>query len=310
MQRLAHLIIRIANAQLDKVIRISILEGIAHVKPWLWANKHDGLARAQAFFQEKGIPIPPQWFEFKDMGVYRAMLFTAIGVLKNKERAEDIVGDILSGESRSTTIEGGELYDVGRVLARQESYSLTHAIGMLKLHAKHRALAPIKKQREESLTVENEEGGVEVKDISRSFDTDSEINNLISYLSSPQGGNIWEAIRQEIGEEWASTPSKLKLVDMFIEHPDWSDVQIGRAMAPGIPDGAKGSWIQLGAATRVSRIRREFFAMIPKLMEEIPGVLSDIQLKQELSGLGYGQSHRWAKQAKNLVQILKAAFSK
>jgi hypothetical protein len=307
MNRLAHLITRIADAHMnmmmDQLMRVGLLEGIAGVQVGAWKKLHPparGLQKAEDFFTQKGNTLDPRWFDLHDQGMFKAVYFQALQITKNKEEAENIAQDIVSGFSRSEDTEGGQLYDLGKKKLRDDP-SFDHAKGMMKNHARHRAIPAITRNRSESLTMDTEDGDA-VRDIPNTTNPDTITDNLISFLSDPKGGALFEIIRKVLGREWAAAPSKLAILDAVVADPSRSDVGIARDLGHGENDEVP--WIMLGAATYVSKTRREIKKRIPEIVAKTPGLLAHLELQQELAPLGYGQQ-RWARQAKNLATFLK-----
>lgn len=302
MVRLAHLITRIANAALDQYIRVAILEGMAGVTPYTWGrDPRRGLALAQ---QTLGSAVDPEWFNRQDQGFYKAMISTALTVLKNREQANDVVGDILANLSRAQSVTGGQLYDMGK---KNPTMSPALAQNLLRKHVRHRcldALSLLRNKKDLSLTDQDEEGGVSVRDLATSVNSDDVINLFIEFMASPEGGNIYKTIRNNIERRWASSPSKLMLFDAFVKYPNLSDTEIARALGHGEMDPEP--WINRGAATYVSKTRRELRALIPEIIEAHPAILRDLDLAQEMSSLGYGH----ARMARTLLAFFRRVQGK
>ena len=314
MHRLAHLISRVADAHMrrlmDQAMRVGLLEGIAGVPYNSWKHLHPpvrGLMKAQERLAKEG--LDPAWFSEVPQGLYMSTFLTARSVLKDAERAEEIVQDIIANLSRSKDVEGGQLYDLGKNRLRQDP-SIKHAIGMMKMHAKHRALALLRGPHTQSLTDEGEEGGGPTSmDVPTKIDSDDVQRDLISFLSDPKGGALFQVIRRVLGREWATSPGKLQILDTLIADPSRSAVDIAHILKPGVEDNTPGSWVQLGAATYVSKTIREIQKRIPEIALQTPGLLQHLHLEEELAGLGYGaSSSRWARSAKNLVRVLNTKY--
>ena len=303
--RLAQLLtIRVASAAMDQYVRTAILEGIADVGFGKWGRRPNGLALAEAALGDR---LDPEWFSRRDMGVYKAAYLSAYSVLKNRESAEELVAALLAGDTRSRQVHGGQLYDVGVAISSDATPDLGKAKAYISRHIRGRAIAMLRKKAPSSLTMEDEDGGTTVLDVPTNVDRDSVIDGILSFLASPSGGSILRKILQVLKVKWARAPGKVAIFEAMLEHPEYSDVQVARFLRPGVPD-SENSWIQGGGATYVSRIRREVRQEIPKIVQDIPGLLRDVDLAEELSGLGYGTgtSSRWARMAKNLAHLLRA----
>lgn len=307
MNRFAHLISRIADAHMnmmmDQLMRVGLLEGIAGVPVGAWKKLHPparGLLKAEEFFTHKGETLDPRWFDLHDQGMFKAVYYQALQITKNKEEAENISQDIVSGLSRSEDTEGGQLYDLGKKKLRDDP-SFEHAKGMMKNHARHRAIPAVTRNRSESLTMDTEDGE-QVRDVPTNIDMSGHTDEIIAYLSTPAGGNLYQAIYDGLAKKFPGAKGKLAIFAEIVKNPAISDVDIARALGHGENDEVP--WINRGAATYVSKVRRELKDTIGEVIRSMPGLLRDVELQQELAPLGYGQ-HRWARQAKNLATFLK-----
>jgi hypothetical protein len=311
MHRLAHLIVRVADAHtnrlMDQMLRAGLLEGIAHVPvgKWKMLSRGQGLLKAQAFFAEKGVALEPAWFDLADQGLYKSVLLKAKQITHSDEDADELAQDIAAGFTRSESVEGGQLYDVGRAVRSSGDLSLSHARGLMLKHTRQRAISLVQRRREESLTEDPaEEGGGGQKDVPTNVDRSQTVDDIISFLSSPRGGNLYKRIYDELAKIWPKRLGALAIFEQIVKNPDITDVDIAHILKPGIPDNTPGSWVQLGAATYVSKVRREIRTLIPEIIQNMPGLLRDVELQKELSGLGYGQGARFARFAKNLAIFL------
>lgn len=313
MTRIAALSIRIADAfmfrAMDQLTRVGILEGLAGVPVGRWKKLSPparGLAEAEKFFVARGQTINPRWFDLHDQGLYKTIFVAVFQITHAREHADEIAQDIVSGLSRSEDVEGGQLYDVGKKLRAMNDTSLDHAKGMMRQHAKHRAIPRVMRRREESLTMDTEDGDV-VRDIPAERPAGSTIDSLIEHLSGERGGQLYRKLMQEMARRSPGQKGKLAIFDEIIKNPNITDVEIARILKPGIPDNTPGSWVQLGAATYVSKMRRQIIKDIKEILADTPGLLGDltrdVEMQDELRDLGYGQS-RWARKAQNLVRFL------
>lgn len=302
--KLAHIIHRVAMASLDPVIRVKILEGAAGVHPDIWARRPDGLVQAQRWFEKKGIAIPEEWFDRRGQKFYNALFQGGMKILHSTEEAEDLIANIISGFSRSQAIKGGQLYEVGANLMATGDLSPARARGWLARHTTQRAISLSRKRNQhDSLSMTNEDGDTTVLDLPAQIDNAKTLSMLSDWLSSPAGGNVYKVIRSTLAKEWASAPSKLEVFDMMVNNPQMSDVAIARTLRP-VPDDTPGSWVNRGAATYVSKIRREVTKILPDIIARNKELLSDLDLRAELTQLGYGQA-RMARKAANLAILLR-----
>lgn len=307
MNRLAHLITRVANAhrnmQMDQLVRVAILEGIAGVPVGGWKRLEPparGLLAA-----ERALPnLESLWFESHDMGLYKVIFLTVLSVVQNRDSAEELTQDIVGGLSRSENTKGGQLYNVGEKI-RDDDPSVSHAKGLLRRHASQRAVSLFRKVRKdpESLTVNDpNKDGPQVRDVPTNIDADAAADNALILLA--ENPAVFKYVHDTLARMWANAPSKVAILDKVIENPNMSAVGIARALGHGEND--EESWIQLGAAAYVSRIVREIRTIVPSIILRNPTFRKKIDLDQELAPLGYGNSARWARQAKNLALFLKS----
>lgn len=86
---------------MDLIARLQVLEGVAGVKPWTWAqNPKQGLKKALAHFAEQGGTINPAWFSEGNTGMVRVMESIARAITKDKvtdKSPETVVSDVIMG---------------------------------------------------------------------------------------------------------------------------------------------------------------------------------------------------------------------
>ena len=160
MRRLiAKLSVKIASATLDQFARARILEGAAGVPPFSWVGKgaEGGSGRLSSAFDKAAQAFPDldeRWFSPSDQGVYRSMIRGALRVNSTAVDPDVIAQEILAGFSRADSVVGGQLYDVGRNLARRvrEDQWLRAAQAWLGNHARLKALDALRKVRPEEVT--------------------------------------------------------------------------------------------------------------------------------------------------------------
>ncbi len=302
--KLAHIIHRVAMASLDPVIRVKILEGAAGVHPDIWARRPDGLVQAQRWFEKENITIPEEWFDRRGQKFYNALFQGAMKILHSAEEAEDLIANIISGFSRSQAIRGGQLYEVGANLMATGDLSPARARGWLGRHTTQRAISLSRQRnRQDSLSMTNEDGDTTVLDLPAQIDNAKTLSNILDWLSSPEGGDVYRMIRSTLAKEWAKAPSKLEVFDTMVNNPTLNNVGIARVLRP-VPDDSPGSWVQYGASPYVGKIRTEVTRLIPSIISRNKELMSDIDLRTELTQLGYGQA-RMARKAANLAILLR-----
>jgi hypothetical protein len=295
---------------MDMMARLALMEGIAGVPVGKWKNIQPlalGLEVAEEHFTSEGQYLDSEWFSTRSARLYKAIYFAALRILKDRDGAEELVQEILGGMSRAKTVEGGQLYDLGKRVLRQKP-DFDYAIALMTKHTKQRAISRLRGQKEDSLTMDTEDGGQQVRDVPTAVDTDSVQDQIFEFLASAEGANVWNLLRQKLKIKWSRAPNKLTILDAIIENPNRKDTDIARNFGPKVPDNSPGSWIQGGAATYVSKIRREVKAEILDLIKTTPAILRRIEMDQELAQLGYGGSPmRWARYAKTLLRVIKSS---
>lgn len=303
MDRLAHLVQKVADAAIDayndQAIRVGILEGIAGVHPGTWGSKGTvGIHLAQRALPD----FPVEWFD-RNTGTYRALYVVALRKLKKKDYAEDLVQQVIGGMTLTTP--GGELYSVGKVLAKEGSRDLGHAKAMLLRHIGQRSMSENRGEGwESSMVREDEDGGVSEMDVASTPDREDLIDAILWTVSSPEGINVYQSVRKFLQRKWPSAPSKMVIFDKIIENPNASDVQVARDLGHGENDPEP--WIARGAATRISLIRREIRDLMPEFGRQHPEIFKQIDMKEALSNLGFGKAWKFA----NLRQVIASFLAK
>ncbi len=221
--------------------------------------------------------------------------------------AQDIIGDILSGESRSEE-SGGQLYDIGHK-ARKEGKTLTlkGAKGSLINHIKSRCLDKIDKKTENSLDKMKNPDGEGSRDLAQeAADTSSNAGKLMDLLRSNKGSEAYDVFMALLLNDMPA--GERSICEMYLDDPTLRNVDIARAL------GLKND-------TYVARILRKMIKRIEDIVEDYPAVVNDlvddVQLENEdLRQLGYGQSTSFMMQASQkkaaalkLAQFIKKMFS-
>jgi hypothetical protein len=215
-------------------------------------------------------------------------------VLKNPERAEDLVQDVISGLTRSNI--GGQLYDVGKYI--QDNPTIGRALSLVKRHVHQRSLSVIREQKSTvSLGLKDpDDENSELMDMTGDPGQIDEMDALIARLTGKDGGKLYQVLFEELKKAGAS-PSKLTIFAEIVKDPEISDVNI--ALTLGHPE-----WINRGAATYVSKMRREIKDMFFDILRKKPGLMRQLEDDFEIAPLGYA-TQSWMRQAKNLARFLK-----
>lgn len=128
---------RSLDLMLDFHVRLAALEGVAGVAPGTWTrNPSAGLVLAKAALPGK----VDGWFEpgTAMVDAIRTSVLSIEGT--TAADAEDVLSSILSGESRSAAVKGGELHDLGRKYGTR--LTLVKLKACLERHARHRVARP------------------------------------------------------------------------------------------------------------------------------------------------------------------------
>lgn len=303
MNRLAHLVQKIADAyfdsQMDQTIRTCILEGVAGVPVGTWTKRGpQGIFLAQRALPE----VSAEWFD-RNKGFYSGAFAIALRKLHNKNEAADLVQSVIGG--MTIKAQGGELYLIGKSLAESGKIDIGKAKAYLLNHVNQRSVSENRderqRNRETSLVREDEDGGVVDMDIPAGK---AEVLDKILEMASSKGNlRVYQLLRKFFAVKWAGAPNRLAIFDKIMEDPGLSDVGVARALGHGENDPVP--WIMLGAATMVSRIRREIRDLMPQAVRDNPGILHDIDLQESLADLGYGQGWKTAKLKQVLASLLK-----
>lgn len=242
----AMLVRAVSEIALDILIRTSILEGLAGVRPGTWGR----LGTRGLDLAAKALPhLPPEWTAREDQGLYRGLLKTVSSKLP-RERADDLVQEILSGLTRN--VPGGELYDIGKAQARERHPSLKSAQRWLLRHGWQRAHA---KSRSDSRIEE-----VDLEAIPAPEETGSD--DILDFLLFTERGEqfadgFWEVLLPEL------TPGVRKVIETVLDHPDATNTAIGRML------GVTPTHITHSRGKAVNKAR-EILTERPDLLEHAP----------------------------------------
>lgn len=296
--------------EMNRVIVLMILEGAAKARKFSWSrgNLRGNLIKAKQHFQDDtGVTVSADWFnDPPEVNLYGIMLSVAkryVGV----QEAQDIIGDILSGVSRSEE-SGGQLYDIGHK-ARKEGKTLTlkGAKGSLINHVKSRCLDKIDKKTENSLDKMKNPDGEGSRDLAQeAADTSSNAGMLMDLLRSNKGSEAYDVFMALLLNDMPA--GERAISEMYLDDPTLRNVDIARAL------GLKND-------TYVARILRKMISRINDIVEDYPTVVNDlvddVQLENDdLRQLGYGQSTSFMMQANQkkaaalkLAQFIKKMFN-
>lgn len=227
----------------EVLARVSVLEGVAGVKPGTWSRRPDGLRLAVAALS------PSARWAGDDRDVLVAALRDAVSVL-SREDGEDVVQDVLGGVSLNQSY--GELYAVGVAIAKRGEVDLKLARQYLWRHARHRAVSL--ERREVGIRVDVEEALQVEAPVAR----EATVDGLICKLEPALYAAVGERLRTRFRA--ARQLSLLPILDAVLADKDKSAVQVARDL--GHPEWVDGT----GAATRVSMVRREVRAELARVV--------------------------------------------
>lgn len=86
-------ILKVASAAIDATLRAALLEEVAGLTPGSWSRN------IRRFYTEAPGTFPnadPMWFSTRSMELYTSLMKGATGILKSRERAEDVVSEVFS----------------------------------------------------------------------------------------------------------------------------------------------------------------------------------------------------------------------
>ena len=287
---IAHSIIAaIADRHFDVYIRTTLLEGIAGVRPGLWASR--GTIGLELAVAELGLPPDSLWASPRDTGTYGNVFRYARSTLarsKREDRAEEVLSDVMSGVSLGGR-PGGVLYQIGALLKENGKWdkkdrSLGDATRLLIRHVGQRVLNTIRGlKREES----NFGLRTPVQDRpAKSNEMNWEIDQLPgTTMFSPDAADV--TFQRFLGGPWADQartwlmdvweqelrPSEIGIVRAWLMDPDKPALQLGKEL--GVSNSFIGKTIK-----RAISIAQDAFTRTP------PDFVRDMDLNEELSGLG------------------------
>lgn len=306
----AHLIRAVADAAMDKLTRVAILEGALGVAPWSLA-RGGTFALAAALEKIEGLipDIDPLWLSDRDVGVYGSIIRGARDGGGSAQAAQDIAQDTISGLSRSQGVTGGQLYEVGQKLSATilAGGGLGAAKAMLSRHGKHRALQHGRGPKSVSLTRDDEDGGQVQLDIPTAGSAE-ELELLADLLEDEQTGNVVrDVLRKEFHREFQDAPAKMAIFDKWLADPTASATTIAREVgnlavyeSKGVPvsirfdsEAEMKAWVKahpgsIISATQTSKVLREIWDLARGFFKRHPELFRNVHLQQELSQLGYG----------------------
>lgn len=208
------------DRELDKLIRILILEGVAGVRPGSWSRQRSGLVMAR----EALLALDERWFDLSAPVFLECLRKSLQASGLRPELQEEVLMDLLGVQSH-------RLYHIG-----QSKPAFWSARGTLARQGFQRGLDVRKK----------EANVIHPMPVEAEMPLDLEV-------SFPDEKEAFSFLRTLVQEMWGNAPGKLEILLTLLDHPDWSNRQVAAhlgKMAPCAATGGEGS-------TYVSRVIRE-----------------------------------------------------
>lgn len=296
----------IADQWFDKVLRVSILEGAAGVRPGTWSrDSTGGFDRALAHFN---IPRNSPW-AVRDSGTYGALVRSAKSFLGRSgliDSAEDLVQSVIAGETLPAP--GGEPYAVGQQVAPLIEGSggmdgVDRARALLLTHLRQRASNVDRGARRERARVgpsvqegvESGEGMMGQYPGSSEYSVDPEDVVIDEFLSGP-GADRAKAWLMDL---WTRQlrDSDLSVVRAWLADPSKNFTQLGREL------GISGSFIGK-AVVRAREVAQRAIAADP------PDFVRTMRMREELAPLSIGVRGRRASEVARFRAVVAAILRK
>lgn len=279
MLRLAESVRRVSDRYLDIHVRLAILDEVAG-HPNVWVRKQPGVALEEARSALGGAGYMPTWFSDADTGLVAAIRRGAMGAKKDgltlsPEEIEDAVMRIIGG---FTAIRhGGVLAELARKVDFRGPSGLSHVKHLLGRHAWHRAISELRTRHDaEPLTEETDEQVAEPVVLSEVIFNSAVYPDVKRWLRG-----IW-------AEVYASAPSKVRILDLWLGDPSLSYTTIARMLnlnTNQISGDADPAY--------VSRVMREALAMAETAARVRPRGLPDTLVRtMDLMNLNRGRAAR------------------
>ena len=276
----------IADNYFDDSARIMVLEGVADVKPGAWSR--GSIPNFGAAMKALGLSRTDPWITGRGSTLYSSMRGTALNVLKDKERAEELTQAIFGGLTLNRP--GGELYAVGvfirpefqaGVAAKKEGAALSAAGQLLSHHTRQKA---INKIREFSLEqqrfptgmvegLETEEGGIQTAPSAGINSPDAE-DAFLQILQGPAKKHVHEWLL-DIWSKYMPKGKSMEVLKTRLDNPEMTVRDLAEVV--GIDERS------------VSRLVKRAMELAQKELQRNPPdfLNTEVYLPHATSGMGY-----------------------
>lgn len=218
--------------EMDRYLRVAVLEGIAGVPAGSWNRSGGirGLSMARDYFETSTEILSEDWFNMKGFRIPEQMVNAAASITKKVDIAEDLVQDLVAG----LKVKGRRdyIYEVGEYLKKETSSDQTitvkNAIGILRRKAAQRAAA-YKRKKEVSYLEDSPAPGRE--DGWASTDSDVMVDRIIETLSGNLDSDLYKLIRRQLVTVFQTdAPERIKIFDYVMANPTAKDTEVARAL--------------------------------------------------------------------------------
>jgi hypothetical protein len=277
---LASLTIKVAEKSMDMMLRAAILGGAAGVLPKSWLGSGDMMHVTKALSRAEDLMpnLNPIWVARQETGLHRALERVVKSTLKNDDRADEIVMDIVAGFSTSSKGKAphGWPYSIGQHLAEEikAGGDLKHALGILLQHGKHRALQEKRKKTEESLSMDTDEGGMKERELPTEVNEDKLLDIV---MGDPA---IRQLYLETVQDRFSGTKRSKEIVDFWLDNPRAKNVEISEALGIPMTEG--------GGATLVGRVLNQARDAFMSRVKTDPKVQNALEMAIDRAKGGFG----------------------
>lgn len=196
----------VTDKLLDIYLRTSVLEGVARVHPGTWSKLPGsrGLDAALAGVGEVG----GKWRAPGTRLLSRLRRGITFGGHLSAEDVEDVEALVLEGLSRSEDVEGGQVYDIGRVLgvSALSDEGFKRVGEYLQRHGLHRAIGFLRAMKSVPL---DEDMPVAPRDLAE----------VLRTLGDADDADVFEWARREWERAYHAAPGKFRVLNMWLADP-------------------------------------------------------------------------------------------
>ena len=221
--------------EIDQLLRVLILEGVAGVQEGSWSRGQTpavGLSKAR-----QTLPgVAARWFALEPQGLLlnlRKGMGRAFPSACSEDRADVEMSLIGLGSN--------VFYQMGRSL--QSNPDLITAVQYIGRHGFHR-------MTDHRIRTNTRKQYADVGfDVAMPEDLDAPIPNSKEAITF---------LREQVADMYASAPGKLKILNTMLDHPEWTRMQLAEHLGMVAPCEEKGYY----GSTYVARVIREFIEVM------------------------------------------------